>query len=81
MYILQIELNEGSPLAVIKASPRFLNRSSVWCLEMNGTEAHIRKDDSGIWMQHSNDNLSPEIVAQVGKAIEDLFLQKGMTSA
>ena len=76
-----IKLNDGIPLTEIRVWPEILNQILVWCIEMDGTKAIIRKDDSGIWMQRSIDNLAPEFLAQVGGAIQDCYVfEHQMTS-
>jgi hypothetical protein len=73
MRILKVSLTDGQPESEIKISRIFIDQSCVWSVEVNGILAVITRDDTGIWMQHSSNNLSPEILLKVGQAIESMF--------
>ena len=62
----------------IKLTPQYYGQSFAWHLRTEAEEAMIKRDSSGSWMQRSQDNLSPEIVAKVGRLIDNKFLQGGI---
>lgn len=81
MQILKVGLIDGQPLSEIKVSRKFVAQSCVWIVEVNGQAYAIRRDDAGSWMQHSRDNLSPELLFRVGQAIESLFIPDGASGS